>query len=106
MKSDSRRFFLRLTTGASILFLSSLFTGCASFKNKKNKETHEQELNDDDKEANNNDVFESERKNQDELSEFLAQNGRKTKEKKSVVRPGDDFLLSGKAKEIYANTER
>ena len=53
-----------------------------------------------------NDVFNTEREKQNELSEFLAQNGRKSKTKKSSVHPGDDFLLSDKAKEIYANTER
>ena len=67
----------------------------------------EAELDEDEEdESEKEDVFAKERKKQREMSNFLAENGRDSKSKKSKVRPGDDFLLSSKAKEIYANTER
>ncbi len=56
-------------------------------------------------EENHKNVFASERTRQSQLSEYMAQTGRSSREKKNVS-TGDTFLLSDKAKEIYANTER
>lgn len=104
----SRRSFC--LQGAGILFLLTMANqvGCSTLKGKKKSKDdvsdfEEDEDSDSDEEES---VFDSERKKQNELSDFVAQNGRKSKSKKSTVRPGDDFLLSDKAKEIYANTER
>lgn len=69
--------------------------GCALFHSKtENKET----------EAEKN-AFEQVREDQGDLSEFVASAGRKDSKKKKVD-PGQTFLLSDTAKEIYANTER
>ncbi|MDO5308960.1 MAG: hypothetical protein Q4G03_05650 [Planctomycetia bacterium] len=86
-------------------------TGCSTFGSKKKTKRTEDEFAleeedfEDDEDTRDHVVFSSERKKQKETSDFLAQQGRGSKEK-SKVRPGDDFLLSSKAKEIYANTER
>lgn len=83
--------------------------GCSTFKNGK-KERYT-DLNDEFDEEDRNKakekerVFDSEREKQSQLSEYLAQTGRSSKAKKKVS-SGDTFLLSDKAKEIYANTER
>jgi hypothetical protein len=113
MKNDfvqrecSRRSFCFQAFGASALALLS-FTGCSTFNGKKKNKDHAGQFEEDDEPDldDGQSIFDSERKKQNELSAFVAQNGRKSKSKTSTVRPGDDFLLSDKAKEIYANTER
>ena len=102
----SRRTFVLRAAVASLTLFSIPFLGCSTLKGKKEKERPVHEFDDEEEETEQNDVFDSEREKQSELSDFLAQNGRKSKTKKSSVRRGDDFLLSDKAKEIYANTER
>ncbi len=104
-KSSRRVFFLQALV-ASLLTLVLPISGCSTFKGKREKERSVHEFDNEERTGAEKDVFSSEREKQSELSEFLAQNGRKTKTKNSLVRPGDDFLLSDKAKEIYANTER
>ena len=109
MNLVSRRSFFFRTTIMLLLPVFLPLVGCASNKGKTSKKKQKGEfLNEEHVAASDEDqdVFESERKKQNELSEFLAKNGRTSKEKKSSVRHGDDFLLSDKAKEIYANTER
>ena len=95
---------LCLQTVCALAALGTLsLSGCSIFKGK----TQEKDVDEFEEFAEEEDsVFESERKKLSETSEFVAQNGRKSKSKKTAVRPGDDFLLSDKAKEIYANTER
>ena len=75
------------------------------FKGQKETARDEEFETDEFEEEEESSVFDSERKKQRELSEFVADTGRSSKSKKKVRR-GDDFLLSDKAKEIYANTER
>ncbi len=88
-------------------------SGCAVFGKKSPREpsavaefeeTEESEKSSEtaDKDAS---AFETEREKQSGLSDFVSQFGRKSKTKKEVD-PGQTFLLSDKAKEIYANTER
>ena len=89
-----------------LIFLS--FSLLTFFKGKEKgvEQSEAFEIDDEEEEGEEKeDVFAKERKKQREMSDFLAENGRDSK-KKSKVRPGDDFLLSSKAKEIYANTER
>lgn len=86
-------------------------TGCALFGKKTDKEAAKiSEFEEDSEEnAKNEDsestVFDSEREKQSDLSNFVSSFGRKSKDKKAVD-PGQTFLMSDKAKEIYANTER
>lgn len=97
-----RRFFELLLVASSSLSLG----GCATFKSKKNrKEVSEFEEDEENKEEpNEQSVFESEREKQSELSKYVAKTAKTEKKKK--IKSGDTFLLSDKAKEIYANTER
>lgn len=98
----------KITKGVStiliILFLlscpsCSIFKGTTHDSEKSSAEFSESEIEDEP-----GSVFDSERKKQKDLAEMVAKTGSQNKKKK--VRPGDDFLLSDKAKEIYANTER
>ncbi len=92
---------------APLLVASS---GCAVFGKKTDGDAQisefEENVNEnadgDDSDAS---VFDSERKKQSGLSDFVSSFGRKSKDKKEVD-PGQTFLMSDKAKEIYANTER
>lgn len=105
-----RQFLLK----ASLFFTSLLLVlpaGCSAFRGKKKKSVKndaefEEAVEDGLSEDAEISIFETERKKQSELSKFVAQNGKKTRNDQTTVRPGDDFLLSDKAKEIYANTER
>lgn len=85
-------------------------TGCAIFDKKtdndaKIAEFEEDAETDEKKDDADADVFDSERKEQSNMSDFVSSFGRKSKNKKEVA-PGQTFLMSDKAKEIYANTER
>ncbi len=93
---------------ASGLLASS--SGCAIFGKKTDNDAKISEFEEEpEKDADNDDstatVFDSERKKQADMSNFVASFGRKSKSKKEVD-PGQTFLMSDKAKEIYANTER
>ena len=84
--------------------------GCALFGKKNEKDVKISEFEEDSEEnAKNADsegsVFDSEREKQSEMSNFVSSFGRKSQDKKAVA-PGQTFLMSDKAKEIYANTER
>ena len=108
--TQTRRQFCRAITLAIAASALVATAGCSVFKGK-SKVTDDQSNafdvdEDEEDESEKEDVFAKERKKQREMSDFLAENGRDSKSKKSKVRPGDDFLLSSKAKEIYANTER
>lgn len=72
-------------------------------KNEDANAFEEVEKNDEEEDAS---VFDSERKKQKEMSDYVAQNGRSKDSKKKKISNGDTFLMSDKAKEIYANTER
>ncbi len=88
--------------------LVSSTIGCSTFKNskKENSSHFDDKLKDEAQQTTEKErVFDSERARQDQLSEYVAQTGRSSKTKKKVS-SGDTFLLSDKAKEIYANTER
>ncbi len=85
-------------------------TGCAIFGKKSDNETKISDFEEDSEEngkpeGSDENVFDSERKKQSEMSDFVSSFGRKSKTKKEVD-PGQTFLMSDKAKEIYANTER
>jgi hypothetical protein len=85
-------------------------SGCAIFDKKSDADSKISEFEDDaeEKEAAQDadaSAFDEERKKQSGLSDFVSSFGRKSKEKKEVD-PGQTFLMSDKAKEIYANTER
>lgn len=85
-------------------------TGCAIFDKKTDGDAKLSEFEDDAKENVETEdadgaVFDSERKKQSGMSDFVSSFGRKSKNKKEVD-PGQTFLMSDKAKEIYANTER
>ena len=84
---------------AVFLMILSLFSGgCAFF--------HKGDGKEDEKAVAEHSAFENERDNQNRMSDYVASAGRQNpKEKKSVSR-GETFLLSDKAREIYANTER
>lgn len=90
--------------------LLGLSTGCAIFDKKTDNDAKISEFEEDmeengkDKDSDGN-VFDSERKKQSDMSDFVSSFGRKSKTKKEVD-PGQTFLMSDKAKEIYANTER
>ena len=97
-------------TAALIAGLLGASSGCAIFNKKSGddakiaefeEETAENESGKDSEEN----FFDSERKKQSDMSDFVSSFGRKSKNKKTVD-PGQTFLMSDKAKEIYANTER
>lgn len=71
------------------------FAGCSVFKGMK-KESPEAEKT----------VFEEQRSEQDTLAAYVASAGRADPKEKKEASPGQTFLLSSKAKEIYNNTER
>ena len=104
-----RRAFCSLLTFAAFNYGVLGLSGCSAFKSQKKKDSsrdEEFEIDEDEDQDDERSVFDSERKKEKEMSDFLAENGRKSGSKRGKVRPGDDFLLSSKAKEIYANTER
>ncbi|MDO5553632.1 MAG: hypothetical protein Q4G68_07700 [Planctomycetia bacterium] len=70
-------------------------SGCSLFKGTK-KEAPDAEKT----------VFEEQRSEQDNLAAFVASAGRANPKEKKEASPGQTFLLSSKAKEIYNNTER
>ncbi|MBS7336353.1 MAG: hypothetical protein KIG81_00655 [Thermoguttaceae bacterium] len=79
--------------------------GCSIFKGATRESDNSSVAFSEDKTEDESDsFFETERKKQKELAEMVANTGSQNKKRK--VRRGDDFLLSDKAKEIYANTER
>lgn len=85
-------------------------SGCAIFGKKTDNDAKISEFEEESEKDEKNDdsdatVFDSERKKQSDMSDFVASFGKKTKNKKEVD-PGQTFLMSDKAKEIYANTER
>ena len=85
-------------------------SGCAIFDKKSDGDSKISEFEDDaeenaDAEDSDGSVFDAERKKQSGMSDFVSSFGRQSKEKKKVD-PGQTFLMSDKAKEIYANTER
>ena len=95
---------------ALIACLLGAASGCAIFDKKSDGDAKISEFEDDAEENEKNKdseptVFESERKKQSDMSEYVSAFGRKSKTKKEVS-PGQTFLMSDKAKEIYANTER
>lgn len=106
---DRRSFLTLLSAG---LFIT--LNGCSTFKGaKKNKDKGRDPEFEEDEELGGNteeqdrSVFDSERDKQTKLSEYVAENGRSSKDKKKKkISAGDTFLMSDKAKEIYANTER
>lgn len=108
--SPNRRFrnvFLIATFAAALLGASS---GCAIFGKKTDNDAKISEFEEDSEENDQNKdnettVFDSERTKQSDMSDFVSSFGRKSKNKKEVD-PGQTFLMSDKAKEIYANTER
>lgn len=94
--------------GVSLILISIfLFScpGCSIFKGATRESDNSSVAFSEDKTEDESDsFFETERKKQKELAEMVANTGSQNKKRK--VRRGDDFLLSDKAKEIYANTER
>lgn len=107
LKIESRR-KICLFLGTSLIFL--LTPGCSVLKNRKKRGDAGEEFEDEETECEDRDseqtsIFDSEREKQSQLSEYAARTGRTSKEKKKISK-GDTFLLSDKAKEIYANTER
>lgn len=108
---STNRQFCRVILAAALAscFLGAS-TGCVIFNKKSNNDTKisefEEDPEDDGKtEDGETTVFDSERKKQSDMSDFVSSFGRKSKNKKDVD-PGQTFLMSDKAKEIYANTER
>ncbi|MBR4832748.1 MAG: hypothetical protein IKU86_00235 [Thermoguttaceae bacterium] len=100
-----------LVAALSVCVLSAS-SGCAVFgkkspQNSQVAEFDESEETEKSTETKDKDasVFDAEREKQSGLSDFVSQFGRKSKTKKEVD-PGQTFLMSDKAKEIYANTER
>ncbi|MBQ2849169.1 MAG: hypothetical protein IJE77_01695 [Thermoguttaceae bacterium] len=101
----------------NVVLVAALFScllgassGCAIFGKKTDGDAKISEFEENEQENANDEesdgaVFESERKKQSGMSDFVSSFGRKSKEKKEVD-PGQTFLMSDKAKEIYANTER
>lgn len=97
-----------------IAALTSVFlaasSGCAIFGKKNNDDAKVSEFEEDPEKSENSgdsdvSVFDAERKKQSEMSDFVSSFGKKSKNKKEVD-PGQTFLMSDRAKEIYANTER
>ena len=100
-----------ILVAALISCLLASSSGCAIFGKKTDnndakisefEEEAEKDEKNDDSDAT---VFDSERKKQSNMSDFVASFGKKSKNKKEID-PGQTFLMSDKAKEIYANTER
>jgi len=89
----SRRRFCLAFLGASLI---PCVSGCSTTKSQKKKKSEEFEDEDEDSKK---------RDGGSELSDYVAQTGRGSKEKKKLSK-GDTFLMSDKAREIYANTER
>lgn len=82
-----------LPIALSLVFLS----GCAFFQRGAGKSAED---------AAAESAFETQRSEQEKMSEFAASAGRKNPNEKRSVPKWETFLLSDKAKEIYANTER
>lgn len=78
----------------ALIFCPAL-TGCALFSRHKS-DGSEKEVS----------AFEQQRSDVDKMSEFAASAGRSNPREKKEADPGQTFLLSSKAKEIYNNTER
>lgn len=70
--------------------------GCSTFKGKKTDSVPTKEKT----------AFDSARDEHENLAEYVASAGRKNPKEKKEIDPGQTFLLSDKAKEIYRNTER
>lgn len=87
----------RLSLAFVAVLCPLLVSGCAMFSKDKSS---------DDKKAAEGSVFESQRSEEGKMSDFVASAGRKNPKEKKNVSLGETFLLSDKAKEIYANTER
>lgn len=51
-------------------------------------------------------AFDSQQEDQNRMSDYVASAGRQNPNEKKKVSGGETFLLSDKAREIYANTER
>lgn len=87
-------FLIAVVVGLSLLVFSG---GCASMSGKKStKETPVTEKS----------AFEKTREEQSDLAAYTASAGRANPKEVKEVSPGQTFLLSSKAKEIYRNTER
>lgn len=71
------------------------FNGCALFGEKKSQK------NDIDVE-----MAKDKKSEEEDLGEYVASYGRSDPKAKKKIDPGQTFLFSEKAKEIYANTER
>lgn len=100
----------RVFVCALALGITSCLSGCSIFKSVSKKadinDCDFEEESDQESRSEKN-VFESERENQKQLSEYVSQTGKTSKApKKKKFSAGDTFLMSDKAKEIYANTER
>lgn len=97
-------------TAALIAGILGASSGCAIFNKKSDGNAKINEFEEDAAETGSgkdseDNFFDSERKKQSDMSDFVSSFGRKSKSKKDVD-PGQTFLMSDKAKEIYANTER
>ena len=108
--NTSRQFRNVVLTAALASCFLGASSGCAIFNKKSNNDAKISEFEEDPEDAGKNEdgeetVFDSERKKQSDMSDFVSSFGRKSKNKKEVD-PGQTFLMSDKAKEIYANTER
>ncbi|MDD3587641.1 MAG: hypothetical protein PHQ75_10710 [Thermoguttaceae bacterium] len=91
--------FRFLTLMIGLLVCTSLVlasSGCSTFKGKKKEVATEKEKT----------AFDTAREEHANLGEYVASAGRKDPKEKKEVDPGQTFLLSDKAKEIYRNTER
>lgn len=102
-----RRAFLGAVLGG---FCAVGLSGCAlvdkfSFKKYKTVEKVEKTEKAADAAKVDKKVFDTESDEQDEMADLVSETGRGGKEKREIP-PGETFLLSDKAREIYANTER
>ncbi len=106
----SQRLTRRSFCTALMLGLLCNAIGCSYFKSFTKKDKEEDYAFEEDEDAENEEekksIFDSERKKQKEMADYVAQNGRSKDSKKKKISAGDTFLMSDKAKEIYANTER
>ncbi|MBQ6826602.1 MAG: hypothetical protein IJO46_01200, partial [Thermoguttaceae bacterium] len=79
-------------------------SGCAHFSKKTDPNAKISEFEEDSESVEDNGaketVFDTERGKQSEMSDFVSSFGRKSKTKRTVD-PGQTFLMSDKAKEIY-----
>jgi len=87
---------MRLGTGAVWVVLLLPMTGCALFGKKEPDAVKDPGVS----------AFEEERTEGEKMSDFAASAGRANPYEKKKAAPGDTFLFSDKAKEIYNNTER